>query len=113
MHRHLTEVGYSVVEAASGEEGLRLVAELKPDVILLDLNMPGMDGFSVLERLKQNGDTATIPVVIVTSQILPPEREAALAGSRTVVLKHESTPAVWLQVFREMGLVIPALKIAS
>lgn len=113
LHRHLTEVGYSVVEAASGEEGLRLVAELKPDVILLDLNMPGMDGFSVLERLKQNGDTATIPVVIVTSQILPPEREAALAGSRTVVLKHESTPAVWLQVFREMGLVIPALKIAS
>ena len=113
LHRHLTEVGYSVVEAASGEEGLRLVAEVKPDVILLDLNMPGMDGFSVLERLKQNGDTATIPVVIVTSQILPPEREAALAGSRALVLKHESTPAVWLQVFREMGLVIPALKIAS
>ena len=51
--------------------------------------MPGMDGFSVLEGLKQNGDTATIPVVIVTSQILPPEREAALAGSRALFLKHE------------------------
>jgi CheY-like chemotaxis protein len=72
-----------------------------------------MDGFNVLERLKQNGETATIPVVIVTSQILPPEREAALAGSRALVLKHESTPAVWLQVFREIGLLIPALKIAS
>jgi signal transduction histidine kinase/DNA-binding response OmpR family regulator len=113
LHRHLTEVGYSVVEAASGEEGLRLLAELKPDVILLDLNMPGMDGFSVLEQLKQNGDTATIPVVIVTSQILPPEREMALVGSRALVLKHESTPAVWLQVFREIGLLSPALKIAS
>jgi signal transduction histidine kinase/DNA-binding response OmpR family regulator len=105
LHRQITEVGCSVVEAASGEEGLRLAAELKPDMILLDLNMPGMDGFCVLEQLNQNSHTAAIPVVIVTSQILPPERRAALAGSRAMIVKHESTTTAWLQLFREIGLI--------
>jgi CheY-like chemotaxis protein/two-component sensor histidine kinase len=113
LHRQVTEVGCSVVEATSGEEGLKRAAELKPDVILLDLNMPGMDGFCVLEQLTQNGDTAAIPVVIVTSQILPPEHEAALAGSRAVILKHESSPASWLQVFREIGLLSHSVKMGS
>ena len=111
LHRQVAEVGCSVVEAASGEEGLRLAAELKPDVILLDLNMPGMDGFCVLEQLHGNGDTAAIPVVIVTSQILMPEDKPALAHSRALILKHESSPASWQQVFREIGLTLPSLKL--
>jgi CheY-like chemotaxis protein len=113
LHRQVTEVGCSVVEAASGEEGLRLAAEMKPDVILLDLNMPGMDGFDVLERLHENGDTAAIPVVIVTSQILMPERKPALAHSRDVILKHESSPAAWQKVFREIGLTLSSVKTAG
>ena len=110
LKRHMTELGCSMLEASSGEEGLQLVAEVKPDVILLDLNMPGMDGFCVLERLNERDDTAAIPVVIVTSQILPPERKAELARSRAVILKHESTTAAWLQVFREIGLISSLVK---
>ena len=110
LQRHVTEIGCSVVQASSGEEGLRLVAEVKPDVILLDLNMPGMDGFCVLERLNERADTAAIPVVIVTSQILPAERKAELARSRALILKHEATTATWLQVFRELGLISSLVK---
>ena len=113
LHRQVTEVGCTVVEAASGEEGLRLAAEMKPDVILLDLNMPGMDGFEVLERLHEDGDTAALPVVIVTSQILMPERTPALAYSREVILKHESSPATWQKVFREIGLTLSSVKTAG
>lgn len=110
LKRHMTELGCSTLEASSGEEGLRLAAEANPDVILLDLNMPGMDGFCVLERLNERADTAAIPVVIVTSQILPPERKAELARSRALVLKHESTTAAWLQLFREIGLISSLVK---
>jgi signal transduction histidine kinase/DNA-binding response OmpR family regulator len=113
LHRQVTEVGCSVVEAASGEEGLRLAVAMKPDVILLDLNMPGMDGFDVLERLHENGDTAAVPVVIVTSHVLMPDRKGALAHSRDVILKHESSPAVWQKVFREIGLPLSSVKTAG
>jgi CheY-like chemotaxis protein len=110
LQRHVTEIGCSVVQASSGEEGLRLAAEVKPDVILLDLNMPGMDGFCVLERLNERADTAAIPVVIVTSQILADERKPELARSRALIMKHEATTAVWLQVFREIGLLSSLVK---
>jgi len=110
LQRHVTEIGCSVVQASSGEEGLRLAAEVKPDVILLDLNMPGMDGFCVLERLNERADTAAIPVVIVTSQILPDERKSVLARSRALIMKHEATTATWLQVFREIGLISSLVK---
>ena len=93
LQGHITEIGCSVVQASSGAEGLRLAAEVKPDVILLDLNMPGMDGFCVLERLNERADTAAIPVVIVTSQILPDERKPELARSRALIMKHEATTA--------------------
>ncbi|HRK34896.1 MAG TPA: two-component system response regulator [Candidatus Hydrogenedentes bacterium] len=64
--RLLTPKGYTVFEANGGPEALKLVAENPPDVILLDLMMPVMDGFEVCERLKRNLATRHIPIVIVT-----------------------------------------------
>ena len=58
--------GFDVCVACSGREGLARVEEFKPDIIMLDLNMPGMDGFSVLEHLKRNKKTANIPVLIAS-----------------------------------------------
>ena len=54
------------MEAASGEAGLRLAAETRPDVITLDVIMPGMDGWAVLTQLKQDPALADIPVVMLT-----------------------------------------------
>src|SRR5262249_53885945 len=85
LRRHASLIDCTVMEAETGETGVKLASELNPALILLDLNMPGMDGFCVLERLRQNPVTAAIPVVIVTSQILMPEREVALAHARVIL----------------------------
>ena len=66
MQRHLAHDGIEVITAASGEEGLVKAREHRPGVITLDVLMPGMDGWSVLQTLKEDPQTATIPVVMVT-----------------------------------------------
>jgi cyclic di-GMP phosphodiesterase len=64
--RFLSDQGYQPIPAGSGEEGLRLVACERPDLVLLDVNLPGIDGFEVCRRLKENESTALIPVTILT-----------------------------------------------
>ena len=59
--------GYEVVEAAEGEEGLRKMKEEKPDLVLLDLILPGIDGFEVLRRAKSEQDTASVPIIILSN----------------------------------------------
>jgi CheY-like chemotaxis protein/two-component sensor histidine kinase len=66
MARFLGKEGFRVLTASGGEEGLRLARELQPDVITLDVLMPGMDGWSVLAALKADPDLADIPVVMLT-----------------------------------------------
>jgi len=68
MTRSLTKDGFRVAVASSGDEGLRMAQEFKPDVITLDVMMPGRDGWSVLSQLKANPDPAiaSIPVILVT-----------------------------------------------
>ncbi len=66
MARFLGKEGFRVVAAAGGEEGLRLARERSPDVITLDVLMPGMDGWSVLAALKADAALADIPVVMLT-----------------------------------------------
>ncbi len=64
--RSLTKHGFQVETAADGVRGLELARQLHPDVITLDVLMPGMDGWAVLSALKANLETANIPVVVVT-----------------------------------------------
>jgi signal transduction histidine kinase/DNA-binding response OmpR family regulator len=64
--RGLAKDGFDIHVASSGEEGIRMALELKPDVISLDVLMPGMDGWTVLRSLKSNPDTANIPVIMVS-----------------------------------------------
>jgi len=64
----LGSLGYQVVTAGDGEAALRRVAEEKPDLVLLDVMMPKMDGFEVLSRLKADPATASIPVIMLTAR---------------------------------------------
>ena len=66
MQRVCSKAGYRVITTRSGEEGLRLAREKKPDLITLDVIMPGMDGWAVLETLKKDEALSRIPVVVVT-----------------------------------------------
>lgn len=60
--------GYEVVVAANGQEGLEMAARTRPEVILLDLLMPGLDGYAMVERLRQDPATARIPVIIMSAK---------------------------------------------
>ena len=66
MSRSLTKLGFRVVAAAGGEEGLRLAKQLRPLVITLDVIMPDWDGWTVLNKLKADSELAAIPVIMVT-----------------------------------------------
>ena len=69
---------YQIFEAHDGQAGLELIRRERPDVVLLDLMMPGMDGFQVLEALKEEEDLARIPVVVITAKELTPSERARL-----------------------------------
>ena len=68
LARHLEREGYAPVGVNSGAECLKLLQDREFDVILLDLMMPGMDGFQVCKALKNNPDTAEIPIIMVTAR---------------------------------------------
>ncbi|MBW3622330.1 MAG: response regulator [Armatimonadetes bacterium] len=70
--------GYQVLLASDGPEGLVKAAEGKPDLILLDAMMPGMDGFEVCRSLKSNPETETIPVVFLTAKAQASEIQEGL-----------------------------------
>jgi len=65
---NLERAGYQVVTAFDGQDALRKVETEKPDVIVLDVMMPKMDGFEVLKRLQANPDTREIPVIMLTAK---------------------------------------------
>jgi two-component system cell cycle response regulator len=67
LEAKLTCEYYDVITATSGQEALEKVETEKPDIVLLDVMMPGMDGFEVCTRIKQNPELAHIPVVMVTA----------------------------------------------
>jgi threonine synthase len=71
---------FTIFEATNGREGLELVQREHPDLIVLDLMMPEMDGFAVLEALKANSDTAEIPVIVSTAKELTEEEKDRLKG---------------------------------
>ncbi|HEY1795276.1 MAG TPA: ATP-binding protein [Stellaceae bacterium] len=77
---------YEISEAATGTEGLALVRSNPPDIVLLDLNMPGMDGFQFLERL---GSVSDIPAVVLTSMILDCGQRLKLGRAGTILSKSD------------------------
>jgi len=76
--RDLMEVqGHRTLEAVDGAEGLAMALEHRPDLILMDVQLPGMDGYEVTRRLKAQDETKHIPIVAVTSYAMKGEEERA------------------------------------
>ncbi len=72
--------GFRVLEAATGAQAIRLAAEQRPDVVLLDIRLPDMEGTAVVGALRSDARTATIPLVAVTSFAMLGDRERLLAA---------------------------------
>ncbi len=78
---------FTILEAENGREGLELVTRELPDLVVLDLMMPEMDGFAVIEALRANPDTATIPVIVATAKELTPDEKSRLGGHIQALLQ--------------------------
>jgi threonine synthase len=78
---------YEIFEASNGKEGIELVNREHPDLVILDLMMPEMDGYSVLDALKANPDTAEIPVIVSTAKELTKDEKDRLEGQIQVLMQ--------------------------
>ena len=93
ISRKLTSEGFKIEEAIDGEEGLKKLQSLKPDLILLDLILPGLDGFEVLGRIKDTPSTSGIPVLILSNLGQKDEIERGLKlGAVDFLIKAHFTP---------------------
>jgi threonine synthase len=85
-----TRGGYQIFEASNGREGLELIRREHPDLVLLDLMMPEVDGFTVLSEMKEDEKTADIPVVVITAKELTPQEQRRLSGHVESLLQKGS-----------------------
>ena len=82
--------GYKMVSALDGETGLRLAKSEKPDLILLDLILPRLDGFEVLSKLKEDPETKKIPVIVLTNlENMEDVEKAVKLGATTYLVKTQ------------------------
>lgn len=89
----LAKEGYDTLMAIDGEEGIKNIREGKPDLVLLDLILPGIDGFEVLSRMKEDENLAKIPVIILSNLGQREEVERGLKlGANDYMIKAHFTP---------------------
>jgi len=99
----LTKAGYVVDKATSGEEGLARAEETHPDVIILDLVMPGMSGFELAELLRQRESTSRIPIVVLTAKDLTAEdRERLRHDVSDLVIKGNAAATRLIRAIRSL-----------
>ncbi len=95
LQRKLSKLGYSVCIATDGEEALSQVSLERPDIILLDVKLPKLNGLEVCKRLKSNGESKHIPIIILSAKAQANEIEAGLkAGADRYLCKPISFPDI-------------------
>ena len=72
--------GYQTLEAVSGEEGVKLARDKKPDLVLMDIQLPGINGIEAFRQIRGNAATKSIPVVALTASVTPTDRSAINAA---------------------------------
>lgn len=90
----LERTGYEVIEAEDGEEAVSRARSRRPDLILLDLQMPRLDGYGVLEQLRRDPQMHAIPVLALTASAMQGDRERILAAGFTDYLAKPAGPEI-------------------
>lgn len=88
----LQKNGHEIIQARNGDTGITLAAQTLPDLILLDIQLPGMDGYTVAKELRRNPSIARKPIVAVTSYALPGDRERILEAGCTSYIEKPINP---------------------
>ena len=99
MSAELKQKGYKTIIVSNGEQGIDMAKECKPDLILLDIMMPGIDGFETCRRLKRDDMTRNIPVIMVSVRSQPRDLQRAVdAGAGDYVVKTQALEGLCLKV---------------
>ena len=96
--RELLETrGYTVIEACNGEEALRLLEDSKPDILLLDLGMPLLDGYQTIHKIREKPNLSTLPVLAVTAYAMQGDKERILRSGFDGYLSKPIDPKLLYQ----------------
>lgn len=94
IQQKLIKEGFEVVSAVDGEEALKMVVEKPPQLVLLDLILPGVDGFEVLRRLRADTNTAKLPVIVLSNLGQKEDMDRAMKlGAEDFMVKAHFTPS--------------------
>src|SRR5580700_2152692 len=85
--------GYTVLEACDGQEALQMIEEVQPEVLLMDIGMPVLDGFAVIRRIRENPRLVSLPVVAVTAYAMRGDREKILSSGFDGYLSKPLNPS--------------------
>jgi two-component system cell cycle response regulator DivK len=96
----LEKHGFKVFEAKNGPEGILRATALRPDAILIDIQLPLMDGYSVAAELRAKGDLGGTPIIAVTSYAMPGDRERALEAGATDYIEKPINPDTFADQIR-------------
>jgi len=103
ISQKLLKEGYDIAEAVDGEKGIKSVKDEKPDLILLDLILPGIDGFEVLTKIKKDSEIAEIPVIILSNLGQKDDIEKGLKiGAAGYLIKAHFTPGEIIDKIKEI-----------
>jgi two-component system cell cycle response regulator DivK len=97
----LTSAGYEVIEVTTGEEGVTSAETHRPDLILMDIDLPGIDGYEATRRIKANPDLRQIPIIAVTSYALSGDDTKAFEAGCDAYLSKPYSPRELLAKIRE------------
>lgn len=101
----LKEEGYEVIAAADGEKGVVLALAERPLFILLDINLPGIDGLEVTRRIRESAEGSTIPIIAITSYAMAGDEERILAAGCNGYFEKPIDPETIIQsIHRLLGL---------
>jgi len=104
----LQDAGFDVSTACDGVEGLASIRNRRPDAVLLDINMPNMDGFAVLEKLKSDPATSELPVLMLSAQSSPEDIHRAVhMGADDYIGKPFETRQLLRRVNRILSKITP------
>ena len=103
----LEQHGYSVVSARDGAKAVEIAKTLLPAMILLDIQLPTMDGYSVARALRQIDTLKNVPIIAVTSYAMVGDREKALAAGCSGYIEKPINPETFIEEIARLGLVPP------
>jgi two-component system, cell cycle response regulator DivK len=97
----LASAGYEVIEATTGDDGVAMAKARTPDLILMDIQLPGIDGYEATRRIKADDALGRIPVIVVTSYALSGDDAKALAAGADAYVAKPFSPRAMLAKIRE------------